>query len=115
MGRDYYDVLGVPKTATADELKAAYRKQAVKWHPDKNPNQKEAAEERFKLVAGGSCRQEDGMQQQFLVIESWISLKCMHATVFAPGALRAPATALVPQLYIELIKILDRLAHIKTS
>jgi DnaJ-class molecular chaperone len=67
MGRDYYEVLGVAKAATADELKAAYRKQAVKWHPDKNPNQKEAAEERFKLVAGGSCRHEDGMQQHAAV------------------------------------------------
>ncbi|MGR3809313.1 molecular chaperone DnaJ [Jiulongibacter sp. NS-SX5] len=48
--RDYYEVLGVSKSATADELKKAYRKLAIKYHPDKNPDDKEA-EKKFKEIA----------------------------------------------------------------
>ena len=47
---DYYDILGVGKDASQDEIKKAYRKQAVEWHPDKHKDDKEAAEKRFKEI-----------------------------------------------------------------
>jgi molecular chaperone DnaJ len=46
--RDCYEILGVGRTANADEVKSAYRKAALKWHPDRNPQTKQEAEEKFR-------------------------------------------------------------------
>ena len=61
--RDYYEVLGVSRTATADEIKSAYRKLAMKYHPDRNPGDKEA-EERFKEAAEAYDVLHDAQKRQ---------------------------------------------------
>ncbi|TNJ26351.1 Chaperone protein DnaJ subfamily B [Giardia muris] len=50
-GRDFYEVLEVARTATQDELKRAYRRQALRWHPDRNREGRAEAEKRFKLIS----------------------------------------------------------------
>lgn len=50
MGKDYYALLGLSKDASADQIKSAYKKLALKWHPDRNAENKAAAEAKFKEV-----------------------------------------------------------------
>ena len=61
--RDYYEVLGLAKTATSDEIKKAYRKKALEFHPDKNPGNKEA-EEKFKEATEAYSILSDAAQRQ---------------------------------------------------
>ncbi len=51
MGADYYKLLEVHKKATDDDIKKAYRKLAMKWHPDKNQTKKKEAESKFKEIS----------------------------------------------------------------
>ena len=51
MSKNYYDILGINKDASEEDIKKDYRKMAVKWHPDKNPNNKSEAEEKFKTIS----------------------------------------------------------------
>ena len=63
--RDYYEVLGVQKGATAEEIKKAYRKAAMKYHPDRNPGDKEA-EAKFKEVGEAyEVLSDDGKRQRY--------------------------------------------------
>lgn len=63
MAEDYYQILGISKKASADEIKKAYRKLALKWHPDRNPNNK-AAEEKFKKISEAYAVLSDAEKRQ---------------------------------------------------
>ena len=73
--RDYYEVLEVTKESTVEEIKKAYRKKAIQYHPDKNPGDKEA-EEKFKEAAEAydvlsnpvwSCRNERSSRKRWTI------------------------------------------------
>jgi DnaJ-class molecular chaperone len=61
---DYYDILEVSKDASASEIKSAYRKQALEWHPDKHSDNKDAAEKRFKEVNEAYQILSDGQKRK---------------------------------------------------
>jgi molecular chaperone DnaJ len=62
--RDYYEVLGVARTASVDEIKAAYRKCALKWHPDRHPEDKAEAEVKFRESTEAYSVLSDGEKRQ---------------------------------------------------
>jgi len=63
--RDYYEVLGVSKSATADEIKKAYRKLAMKHHPDRNPDNKDAAEKFKEVCEAYEVLSDTGKRQRY--------------------------------------------------
>ena len=62
--KDYYEILGISKTASVDEIKSAYRKSALKWHPDRNPENKEEAEIRFRECTEAYSILSDSQKRQ---------------------------------------------------
>jgi molecular chaperone DnaJ len=64
--RDYYEVLGIKRESSQDEIKSAFRTLAKKWHPDRNPNNKAEAEEKFKEIAEAySVLSDEQKRQQY--------------------------------------------------
>ena len=63
--RDYYEVLGVEKTASADDIKKAYRKLAMKYHPDRNPNNPEAAEKFKEASEAYACLSDPEKRERY--------------------------------------------------
>ena len=62
--QDFYEVLGVARTASVDEIKSAYRKAALKWHPDRNPENKPEAETKFRECTEAYSVLSDSQKRQ---------------------------------------------------
>jgi len=62
--RDFYEVLGLARTASIDEIKSAYRKSALKWHPDRNPENKQEAEHKFRECTEAYSVLSDAQKRQ---------------------------------------------------
>jgi len=62
--RDLYEVLSVPRSASGDEIKSAYRKAALRWHPDRNPDNKHEAEEKFREATEAYTVLSDAQKRQ---------------------------------------------------
>ena len=71
---DLYFILEIGRDATESEIKRAYRKLAIKWHPDKNPNNAEEAETRFKLIAEAYEILSDPQKKRYVCLYLWCSL-----------------------------------------
>ena len=66
--QSYYDVLGITKDASATDIKKAYRKMAVKWHPDKNVNNQEEAVKKFQVGVLAACLSTGGGKRPRLAL-----------------------------------------------
>ena len=78
MGKDYYKILGVSRTATADDIKKAYRKMALKYHPDKNKSP--GAEDKFKEVAEAYDVLHDG-EWMYLLLARLITMLALSLSM----------------------------------
>jgi len=67
MARDFYKILGVERNASVEDIKKAYRKLALKWHPDRNLKNKEKAEEKFKEIGEAYSVLSDPKKDKFMI------------------------------------------------
>jgi hypothetical protein len=95
--RDYYDVLGVNKSASPEELKSAYRKLAVKYHPDKNPDNK-VAEDKFKEASEAYGILSDKSKKRIMIILDMQLLKMVVE-------IKAVLVDLVGQIFLTFLRI----------
>src|SRR5258708_8524679 len=85
--RDFYEVLGVARTATVEEIKAAYRKCALKWHPDRHPEDKAEAEVKFRESTEAYSVLSDAQKRQVSATYGHAGLSSVAGDVDSSGTI----------------------------
>jgi len=94
INRDYYEILGISRSASSEEIKKAYRQAALKYHPDRNPGNKES-EEKFKEAAEAYSVLIDPEKGSFMIV--------MAIRVCRARAIRALAVSI--RLFLKILVI----------
>lgn len=80
-GKNYYEMLELPKNASEADIKKAYRRLALKWHPDKNPDNQKEAEKRFKEISEAYEVLSDSKYNQLVLGFICLFLCCSYVTI----------------------------------
>jgi DnaJ-class molecular chaperone len=87
-GKNYYEMLELPKNASEADIKKAYRRLALKWHPDKNPDNQKEAEKRFKEISEAYEVLSDSKYSYFF----FRSLSFLFSSLFIRLRVRVPVS-----------------------
>ena len=101
--RDFYDVLGVSKSASPEELKSAYRKLAIKYHPDKNPDDK-ASEDKFKEAGEASVSFQIKKKNKIMITLAMLLLKVEEAED-KEEVLVEPISQIFLKIFLEILVV----------
>ncbi|KAJ1421747.1 DnaJ domain containing protein [Sesbania bispinosa] len=91
MGMDYYNILKVNRNASDEDLKKAYKRLAMIWHPDKNPVNKSEAEAKFKRISEAYDVLSDPQKRQIYDLYGEEALKTSNGAAFGGPGRKAPA------------------------